>query len=343
MIASRWVARRDAGLTAAEEAEFQRWLAADPRHVRAFEDFGSVWSDLARPLRTGAGDQLMQELQARVRRRTRKRISAAAVSLTILACAGVYWGQPSTGDAALTLQTASTAVVRMPARQILPDGSVVELKEGAEIAVDFNSSVRRVELRKGEAHFTVTKHPDRPFIVAAGGLLEVRAVGTAFSVQFGTSEIAVLVTEGQVAVEKPAAPPPLVAAPAASAFPGRAQILGLVEAGSRMVVALIPDAFAAPTVNAVPVQERDERLAWRAPRVEFNGTPLAEAVELLNQHVGGASGRHLVLADPSLAPMRLSGVFRADNIDSFVLLLEASFGIKAEESGKAIHLRRAAR
>ncbi|MGH7956064.1 MAG: iron-containing alcohol dehydrogenase, partial [Opitutaceae bacterium] len=77
-------------------------------------------------------------------------------------------------------------------------GSVVELNVDADILVDFSPVRRAVRLVRGEAHFTVATDAARPFVVSAGGV-EVRAVGTGFAVHFAPQEIAVLVTEGQVA------------------------------------------------------------------------------------------------------------------------------------------------
>jgi transmembrane sensor len=57
-----------------------------------------------------------------------------------------------------------------------------------------------VVLERGEAHFQVAKNPARPFVVVARGV-EIRAVGTAFSVGLESTRVEVLVTEGQVAVE----------------------------------------------------------------------------------------------------------------------------------------------
>ncbi len=72
--------------------------------------------------------------------------------------------------------------VSAPERRELPDGSVVDLKPGAEIAVEFTPALRRVTLRAGAAHFAVVKNPARPFVVAVGDV-EMRAVGTEYSVQ----------------------------------------------------------------------------------------------------------------------------------------------------------------
>ena len=46
-----------------------------------------------------------------------------------------------------------------------------------------------------------------------------------------------------------------------------------------------------------------------------------------------------VVADPALANIEVSGYLRASNTDAFLLLLEGSFGIRAERAGDIIYLR----
>jgi transmembrane sensor len=47
--------------------------------------------------------------------------------------------------------------------------------------------------------------------------------------------------------------------------------------------------------------------------------------------------------DAALAGLRISGLFRADNIDTFVRLLEGTCGIESERSGATIVLKKADR
>ena len=53
--------------------------------------------------------------------------------------------------------------VTLPAIRSLPDGSTVELRDDADFTVDFTDTLRRIELRRGEAHFRVVSIPNRPF------------------------------------------------------------------------------------------------------------------------------------------------------------------------------------
>ncbi len=325
-IAARWVARRDAGLSPAEECELKRWVDADPRHSTALAFYDSAWSALSKPSQSGAGAELEQQLITLAsRRRWRRFATGGAAAVVLLGISIVTWNYPRHASELAT----PNAIVLTPVQRKLPDGSIVELNGNAKIVVDYSASLRRVRLREGEAHFAVQKDSSRPFVVSAGGV-EVRAVGTAFSVLLGSTSVDVLVTDGRVAVNRSAGPT-TVELPSAAP-------LATVPAGNRVVVDLAPS-FTIPEVRSVLPAEVSERLAWRSSRLEFTRAPLAEAVMLLNQHAPSLAAR-LVIADSTVAAIRVSGVFRADNTDAFVLLMEGAFGVKAERSGNTIVLRK---
>jgi transmembrane sensor len=226
----------------------------------------------------------------------------------------------------------------------------VDIKDGAEIRVVFTTSARRVELRRGEAHFQVTRDPSRPFIVQTGGI-DVRAIGTGFSVQLSQSEVAVLVTEGRVALDRAATATSPV--PADNTSPGSPpqglnptpRTLAFVSAGNRIVVPIQTSGtqtLAAPSTTSVSSSELDELLAWRAPRVEYSGAPLSEAVAIMNSRSGEHAHLRFVIADPSISQVRVSGLFRLDKTEAFVQLLKNGFGIEACDFGDGrIVLRRA--
>ncbi|MES2697750.1 MAG: FecR domain-containing protein [Verrucomicrobiota bacterium] len=276
------------------------------------------------PQHAGVTEDVLQALDSQVSRRRSRLRARAAVATLVLALAGtLLWHAVPRSPAPLA--SSSSATVSLPARQTLPDGTVVELNDRAEFSVDFSPSLRRVILRRGDAHFAVTKDPARPFVVVAGKV-EVRAVGTAFAVQLAPGTVEVLVTEGTVAVDRVQLP--------------RAPSLAIVDAGRRTVVetAAISSLVVAPLpVVAVPAAEIAERLAWRAPRLEFSATPLAEVVALFNAH----SRVRLVLVDPLLETLPLSGIVRADNTPALLQLLHAQFGLTAETRGPEVLLRRA--
>ena len=71
--ASRWLARWDAGLSATEEAEFDRWLLGDPRHAAAWTEMESAWRIFDDPRQTGTAAAMVRELAARQHRRRWKK------------------------------------------------------------------------------------------------------------------------------------------------------------------------------------------------------------------------------------------------------------------------------
>jgi len=337
--AAAWLARRDGGLSAREAAEFARWCDSDPRHAAAVREIESTWAAFDRPSATGRTESLRGELRAlEARDRRRWRARGAAGVCAVAACLAVYLSiqRPGPQEATALPPVVATARFSAPERQVLADGSVVEFKPGAEIAVAFSEEKRVVMLRKGEAHFSVMKNAQRPFFVEAGGV-SVRAVGTAFAVQLGGKEVEVVVTEGKVSV---AAAPPIEAAGSVSPRNDQALTAGptgapLVAAGQRTSVPLVPSAAVAAVVALSPT-ELAERLSWRVPRLEFTETTVAEAIALFNRH----SATRLTTADGAVAAMRITGVFRADNIEGFVRALETSLRLRAEYGAGEIRLER---
>jgi transmembrane sensor len=181
------------------------------------------------------------------------------------------------------------------------------------VAVDFAGAQRRVTLTRGEVHFTVAKDATRPFVVTAAGM-EVRAVGTAFSVQVSPRELAVLVTEGRVALERP------------TASPAGNPVSTLLEAGQRAVAAPAEGADhvgAGPQVAALGPTELAAHLAWRIPRLEFSGTRLGDALASFATY----RPMRVTLADPRLADLRISGIVRADNLAALLQLLESNYAV----------------
>jgi transmembrane sensor len=217
-----------------------------------------------------------------------------------------------------------------PNQQTLPDGSVVELNSGAEILVSFSPDQRGVRLLRGEALFIVAKNAVRPFVVTAGAV-EVLAVGTAFAVRQDVGHVGVLVTEGRVAVERV---PAQAAQPLPSAEVNDERVY--LGAGDRLVVPADLPVSAPMVIRPVTPEEMALALAWRGKRIEFTGTPMAEAVELLNRQ----NRIQLSIADSAVARIRLSGVFWADDPEGFVRLLENGMNVRAERSPEAIVLRR---
>jgi transmembrane sensor len=322
--AADWVARRAAGLDPAAEAELRTWLAADPRHAAAWAELSAAWDQAQAPRRRGEGALLRERIAAH-RRAARRRTILFSTTLAAAAAVAVMIGvRPRSATPASAVATAPAIALR-PHVQTLPDGSTVELNAGAEIAVEFSPGRRGVRLVRGEALFAVAKSPARPFVVSAEGV-EVRAVGTAFSVRLGAAAVDVVVTEGRVAVAPPASA--TLAAPTAPV---------LLDAGAKATVAAsatFETAAAAPAVAQLSPAALARELDWRERRVEFPDVPLGEALAWFNRQ----NAVQLALAEPALARRRISGVYWTNDPAGFARLLEASLGFAVSRAGDTITL-----
>jgi transmembrane sensor len=334
--AAAWVQRIDEGLTVTGEIEFADWLAADARHEATFRKYQAAWDRFAPLARAGAfgadttqsrpesavhrpGFTPRRTAQVRARRSARRWIApalalAAAIALLL----------------AITPQrrgSSTVEAVALPAlceQRTLPDGSLVQLNRGAAVTVAFSGTERRLRLDRGEAIFTVASDPDRPFIVAAG-LIEVRALGTAFNVRMEPVAVEVVVTKGTVQLgDSPVAgrAEASVASPGASAEAARSATI--VTAGHSARVALAAPA-AVPQVTPLTADEMEARLAWQPRLLNFDDAPLSAIVGEFNRR----NPVRLVVDDPVIANRRMTATFRSDNLEAFVRLLESNIGVQA--------------
>ncbi len=322
--AAAWVLRHDRGLTAAEQDEFLHWLVSDPRHGEQLTRHRRHW-DRLEPLAQWRPEHSVQPnpdlLAPPLGRWVRFWPAAALAAAAAVALIFVMERSPDASRAPHRPVTAASAVTPVTQRT-LADGTVVELNRGAVLAVQFTAGERRVILEQGEAHFTVTKNPARPFIVAALGM-DVVAVGTAFNVRLDRAVVEVLVTEGRVQVSEA----PSLTAPDAVAPPRDGVVVPVLEAGQRAVVSLAPHAEA-PKIATLTSGEIERVLAWQHRMLEFTAAPMAEVVAEFNRR----NEVQLVIVDPALASMTISASFRSDNVEGFVRLVEVGFGVRSQRS-----------
>ncbi len=326
--AAAWLARRDRGLSPAEQDEYLQWLGADPRHTEALTQHAAAlermmqlyeWQpghdsepnpDLFKPSRSASALRWARAHQA---------WSAGLAAAAAIAIGFILWSPRS---APVPVAETPKSYLHVNERLALPDGSRVELKDGTQVVVLYSETERRVKLTGGEAHFTVWKDKARPFIVDAAGV-EVRAVGTAFNVRLGEKAVEVLVTEGRVRVDDAGVGAVAPNRPSGEAVEGHGPYRDprqlFISQGESARVDLV-DGAAAPVVAPVTPDDISRELAWQAPRLQFNETPLAEAVAEFNR----LNRQQIVIADVALNGRRIGGTFRPDNVEGFVRLLRVT-------------------
>jgi len=238
----------------------------------------------------------------------------------------------------------------------LDDHSRVALDAETSVQVRYSQDVRVIELKQGQAQFSVAKDPTRPFKVKVGERIII-ALGTVFTVEFVNQQIHVAMLEGRVAYVphssfRAALVPRSVAPsnPPASSERKSPQEMrshpsqlsqeyamgmpqeGVIELSSGEALSVSQDGRAILTSKA----DLEAATAWREGKVIFRTEPLEQAVQRLNRY----SRVQIEVVDSTLAREEISGVFEAGDTQGFVRDIQRYLPVVAESDGlERIRLR----
>ena len=308
--AADWFAQaRSGALDPAGEEAWLQWIG-DDAHQRSYENCELAW-ELSAELRNsptlmallGQADSLVTQRRASRARAARPtwrlpswQVGLAASAIAVGVFAWLFINRPATTEY-------STAVGEQRTVQ-LADGSSVVLNTDSLMRVQFSGHRRHVELIRGEALFSVSHDPSRPFAVhALQGV--TTAVGTQFDVEITRSGAAVSVLEGTVTVGAggTAASVPAVAVSAGSG-------VGYTQAGA---------------VSDLRPAEVNRIQGWRTQRMVFNDLPLETALAEYNRY----THTPIVLSNPALGSRHINGVFHIGDEAAFLSAMQQGLHLKA--------------
>lgn len=300
--AAEWHTRAEQGLSTADEAQFQQWLAADPAHEIAFRRLHQGLQAV-RALPAGRIAQLRRAPPAVQPARPSLRLhltgaltlrpavlAFCCVTLIALGAGWKLWQSMPTFSE-------SYAAERGQRRDIaLPDGSQLTLDTSTRVDVALYRDRREVRLSQGQAMFSVAHDAARPFAVQAGPA-RVTVLGTRFAVRCTAcaqdqAQVEVAVEQGHVSVAAQHG--------AAELRAGQAIRVG-ADGGLSALAAVQPGAIA----------------PWRKGLLRFTSTPLAEAVKEFERYAPA----RLLIRDPAVAAMPIGGSYRANDPAAFVQVL----------------------
>lgn len=183
-------------------------------------------------------------------------------------------------------------------RLVLPDGTQVSLRQGAQIELlsDFDTdSLRRIKL-SGEAFFEVAKNPEQPFVVASSGDFDVRVLGTAFNLNCSQGHSRLVLNHGRVCVSH-----------------GKEH--SIVQPGQQVAYDKEQKQF--------DVSKADTTIAsnWKSDLLSFKEVPLSQIVADLNNLYPDS---HLELID-SFQTESYTGYLPASDLEKSLTMLNTAF------------------
>lgn len=300
--------------------QLEAWLRKDARNLEAWAASDRAWAALD----AGSRDHTAQDVADLALARARAERAKAVIDRRRLALGA--------GLAASLALAVSLGLMMAPHTEtyrtgdgerravILADGSRVGLDAGAELKVRLGPQRRDLELIAGQAAFAVAHDPTRPFAVTAGGR-RVVATGTRFNIDLLPSGARITLVEGSVRVEtiapRGSSSDPVYLGPGQQLTTG-----GGAQAGSQ-----------------VAFVDASKALAWEGGQLVFDNDLLPDALAQISRY----GETKITVRDPALSQERISGVFVAGDLATFLDAIETHLDLQAVETAPhRLELRRRA-
>jgi transmembrane sensor len=340
--AAQWSLELSTGDIPAERiAQWQQWLAASEAHRAAFDRIQSTWSavdrfatgtvawpsdaEVASDAYDGSVPVSVWRSRAATKRSSRRGrawatwrrrpwmagLAASVVAaLTALAVVPVIRSMQFAQPVVTVVETASGENRDVQ----LGDGSVVSAGAQSVLWATLSGDSREVTLERGEAFFRVAKDPVRPFLVKIGATT-VAAVGTAFNVRRAGERIVVGVSQGIVKVDARVT----TAQSAARAQPERTVIrTARLSVGQQLSFDATDGSASIQTVDVIGIA------AWREGLLQYRDEPLRSVIADLTRY----SAHGIVIANPQIADLRITGTVFANDVDSWLQSLETALPVR---------------
>lgn len=298
-------------LPQAEPQKWESWVSGHPDRARLVQQAIRLL-DTVRPAEksvslqqiAAAEQRLMQSISGtpRISFFNRRRWMIAAAILIILGAGLVYTGVTRWRGTAIATSYGEIASRR------LPDGTEVMMDANSRIHYkgDWSEGRDREVWMDGEAFFHVSKTPEHSRFIVHLAHMDVIVTGTQFNVINRHGAESVLLQEGRVILRNE-----------------KGEQLPLTPGE---FVTFSDDLWQKKTV------EPDSLMAWKDQKLVFNGTPMRELVNIVNDHYGV----HLQLADSSIADSTVNGMLPNNNLDVLLQSLEATAEYKISRNGDQI-------
>lgn len=292
--AIEWIILLHSGkATGQDKRAAEQWRQRSQAHAQAFSEAESLWNDMGELLifkgvqRTAAQPRSEKLRQWPVFSRN------GAIGLAVLLLLFVIMPWARYQDQWLSDYYTDVGVQRSIE---LADGSTVELDTDTALAVHYDDTGRQIRLLRGQALFTVKADALRPFDVNTGSI-QIRALGTVFSVRQQSGDTRVTVLEHAVSMKQ-------------------------AEAGVSSEEIRVWEGQQAAYNTATGLSEPQpadigQISAWRRGKLVFKNRALADVVTELERYLPG----RIVITNNDIGALQVSGVFPIDEPEEALAMI----------------------
>jgi len=304
--AAGWFARECSGtMDARTKEELQRWLAADARHAAAYRRVTSAWNRLDVLDREPSVESMLRSARELPGPKDpQRRRLFAGMAASALAGTGIGYGVLRRHGGTQPQHWRRETGVGETAELELPDGSSIRINTQTRLEVAYSDVAREIWLGSGQALFRVAHDRSRPFRVHAAQQI-ITAVGTAFDVRCAEQDVVVTMLEGRVRFGDGSLP--------VDAEP-------TLDKGQQVQ---IESAAPMPVIRAADARTVT---AWEHGLMVFDDDRLADVVREANRYSKVA----IVIDNPQLADMRISGAFHTGHQQQFAEALELLLPVRSQ-------------
>jgi transmembrane sensor len=258
---------------------------------------------------------------------------ASAIAVAAAACTiAFYIGIVGVGSGTLQKNVHTNTEIQIAgnARKtaLLPDGSVITLRENSKVQLsdDFNQQTRELTL-DGEAFFDIKHDASKPFIVHTASM-DVKVMGTVFNVSAyaGSDNTETSLFRGKVEVTVNRAPyKKFILTPnqkISVANHPETSTAGEVKNSVSAISPLVQD----------PTSKKASEISWLRNRLEIENEPL----EAIASKLSTWYGIHIGFSDETVKKYSYSGTFESENIIKVLEALQLSYPFSYTASGDSI-------
>jgi transmembrane sensor len=319
--AAVWVSRlHGPDRSRAMELECLAWQSRSAGHRHAFERCTETWQAVSGVTLSTYARAAAPRNDVPARRANTRR---AVLASSALGCAAMVTWQFWPAEQAYGTEVGEQRAV------MLADGTRMTLNTSTDVRVELTKAQRTVSVLRGEALFEVAKEPGRPFVVQVSGA-KVVATGTAFLIRStprdrgGDDAFGVTLIEGQVIVHRSTSTEDTAAAPIVMAPGDRLRVARSDDGRARR--ASSPTRLDRPQIGPL--------MAWQRGEAVFDDMPLLDAVAEMNRY----SKVRISLVGDALNALRVSGVFRTGDNESFARAAARLHGLTVRERSGYLEL-----